>query len=84
MTNVQPKEDYKLLLTFENHESRILDMSPYLKVGIFKELKDVRLFNSVRISFDTIMWDNGADMDPESLYQSSTVIAKSETTKTTP
>ncbi|MFP4698613.1 MAG: DUF2442 domain-containing protein [Eubacteriales bacterium] len=30
ITKVKPLEDYKLLLTFENNEIRILDMSPYL------------------------------------------------------
>lgn len=39
-------------------------MNPYLETGIFKKLQDVSLFNSVRISFDTIEWDNEADMDP--------------------
>ncbi|MEQ9299147.1 MAG: DUF2442 domain-containing protein [Cyclobacteriaceae bacterium] len=76
--NVKPKNGYKLLLTFDNNESRIFDMNPYLEVGVFKELKDVKLFNSVRVSFDTIVWDNGADFDPESLYEGSTETIKSE------
>lgn len=65
-------DEYKLLLTFENGEVRIFDMNPYLEKGIFKELKDKTLFNSVRINFDTIEWNNEADMDPEMLYENST------------
>lgn len=76
--DVKPKSDYKLLLTFDNKESRVFDMLPYLEIGIFKELKDVKLFNSVRISFDTIVWDNGADFDPESLYEGCIASIKSE------
>jgi hypothetical protein len=49
-------------------------MNPYLEIGIFKELRDVSLFNSVRVSFDTIEWDNEADIDPEILYKESTVL----------
>jgi len=44
-------------------------MKPYLDIGVFKELKDINLFNSVRISFDTVEWPNYVDMDPELLYQ---------------
>jgi hypothetical protein len=57
-----------LLLTFENGEKRQFDMKPYLETGIFQELKDISLFKTVRINFDSIEWDNEADFDPEILY----------------
>lgn len=50
--NVMPLSNYQLLLTFENGEQRQFDMNPYLNHGIFKELKDIALFNTVKISFD--------------------------------
>lgn len=65
---VKPLPDYELFLIFENNESKKFDMKPYLQKGIFKELNDVELFNSVRISFDSINWSNNADLDPEFLY----------------
>ena len=69
--NVKPKDNYLLLLTFENGEKRQFDMKPFLNVGIFSELKDVNLFNTVRKNFDTVEWDNEADLDPEILYRDS-------------
>ncbi len=66
---VKPQENYLLLLTFENDEKRQFDMKPYLNIGIFQELKDLKLFQTVRTSFDSIEWDNEADFDPEILYQ---------------
>ncbi|MDP2366583.1 MAG: DUF2442 domain-containing protein, partial [Ignavibacteria bacterium] len=39
--------------------------------GIFSELKEERLFKSVRVSFDSIEWSNGADLDPEILFNES-------------
>jgi hypothetical protein len=72
--SVKPIENYNLILTFENGEIRRFDMNPYLNTGIFKELRDVSKFNTVRISFDTIEWENEADLDPEILYQYSVVI----------
>ncbi len=68
---VMPLDEYKLLLIFDNNEERILDMSTYLNYGIFKELKDKELFKTVRVSFDTIEWKNGADLCPEEVYNSS-------------
>ena len=72
--NVEPTPNYHLKLTFKNGDIRLFDMNPYLNLGIFNELKDIAMFNTVRISFDTIEWENGADMDPEILYTESTAL----------
>lgn len=69
--NVRPLSDFKLAITFENGEEKLFDAKPYLEKGIFRELKDEKLFNSVHVSFDTIEWDNGADLDPELLFAES-------------
>ena len=69
--DVKPLKDYKLLLKFENNEEKVFDITPYLEIGKFKELKDKELFNSVKVSFDTIEWSNGLDLDPELLYEKS-------------
>ena len=71
---VKPLPNYQLLLTFENGEERIFDMQEYIKSGVFAELKDERLFKTVHISFDSIEWNNGADLDPEMLYQDSKIL----------
>ena len=68
---VKPQDNYLLHLTFENGEKWLFDMKPFLDFGIFQELKDLRLFKTVRTSFDSIEWDNEADFDPEILYQKS-------------
>jgi hypothetical protein len=71
VTNVTPLENYKLRLKFKNGEEKIFDMRPYLETGIFKELKDESIFKTVKVSFDTVQWDNEADIDPETLYRDS-------------
>jgi hypothetical protein len=50
-------------------------MNPYLEKGLFHELKDISEFKKVRVSFDTIEWENEADFDPEVLYDQSVQIA---------
>ena len=69
--DVKALDEYRLLLTFENEEKRIFDMKPFLEKGIFKELQDKNMFNTVKVSFDTIEWANEANMDPEMLYEDS-------------
>ena len=69
--SVQAIPNYNLILTFQNGEKRQFDMNPYLTIGIFQELRDIAKFNTVRISFDSIEWENEADLDPEVLYQQS-------------
>ncbi len=70
ITKVKPIENHKLILSFEN-EKRIFDLNPLLDWGRFSELKDINIFKKVHISFDTIEWDNGLDLDPEYLYEQS-------------
>jgi hypothetical protein len=74
--DVVPVKDYQLILTFENGEKRKFDMRPYLETGIFKELKDEVQFNTVHLSFDTVEWNNEADLDPEDLYKYSESITE--------
>lgn len=69
--SVKPINNYNLILTFSNGEKRQFDMNPYLDKGIFQELRDISMFNTVRLSFDTIEWENEADFDPEILYKHS-------------
>ena len=69
--DVRAMDDYKLLLVFENNEKRVFDVKPYLNIGIFSALKDINMFKSVKVSFDSIEWSNNADLDPEFLYNES-------------
>ena len=67
--DVKTIDDYKLILTFEDGSVRIFDMKPLSRKGVFKELKDEKLFKTVKVSFDSIEWANGIDVDPETLYE---------------
>ncbi|MCL2007504.1 MAG: DUF2442 domain-containing protein [Treponema sp.] len=64
-------EDYKLELIFENKEKKVFDVKPYLDTGVFRSLKDERLFSMVKVSYGTVEWPNGIDLDPEVLYEKS-------------
>ena len=69
--DVKPLDNYCLLLKFENEEEKLFDVKPYLDIGKFQELKNIKLFKSVKVCFDSIEWDNQLDLDPELLYRKS-------------
>lgn len=76
--SVIPKNDYLLDITFNNGESGILDMKPYLDFGIFNQIKDYKSFEKVSVSFDTIEWESGADLDPEFVYAKCNIFSESK------
>lgn len=73
--DVRYVSEYKLLLTFENRVTKLVNLEPHLDGEIFEPLKDIKYFSTVRVDpdTDTIVWDNGADLSPDFLYEIGTV-----------
>ncbi|MDA8194838.1 MAG: DUF2442 domain-containing protein [Thermaerobacter sp.] len=68
---VRPFPEYQLVLKFKDGELRVFDMEPLLWGEMFEPLRTKDLFNQVRVEEGTIVWPNGADLDPEELYEES-------------
>ena len=66
--NVEVIDNYELKVTFDNGEIKIFDVKPYFGHKVFDELKDEKVFKTVRVKGLSIGWDNGADICPEELY----------------
>jgi hypothetical protein len=71
VVSVKPLDNYKLALMFKNNEQRCFDVKPLLETGVFRSLKDLEVFNTVKVCFDSISWDNNVDIAPETLYHDS-------------
>ena len=69
VTALECKEDYILLVVFDNGERGLLDMKPYLNFGVFKKIQEPDAFKTAHVSFDTIAWKSGADLAPEFVYK---------------
>ena len=73
---VKAMDDYKLLITFDNNEKRIFDVTPYLKYKQFEKLKNPNIFKTVKIAGLSIEWIGEIDICPDELYNNSKLIDK--------
>ncbi len=73
--SVKPLNDYKLLVTFSNNEIKIFDVKPYLEYKQFNNLKNISIFNTVKISGLSIEWIDGTDICPDELYNNSVTVS---------
>ena len=60
--------DYLVAFTFADGSKREIDLEPFLEGGIFEELRPREVFAKFKVKFGTIVWPNGADIAPETLY----------------
>jgi hypothetical protein len=69
VTKATPLEAFNMLLEFEDGTQKQLDLEPYLHGPIFDPVRqDPKFFRQVTIQGGTIVWPNGADIDPDVLY----------------
>ena len=69
---VTPLEAYTVRLEFTDNTTKDIDLTPYLHGPIFEPIRhNAQLFGSVKVDtrMGTIVWDNGADVDPDVLYK---------------
>ncbi len=71
VTDATYLEDYKIKIAFDNGEEKIADCAKWLKGEIFEPLQDKNYFQQFFVDGWSISWPNGADIDPETLYEES-------------
>lgn len=61
---------YTLLVRFEDDTEQRIDFLPVLAGQLFGPLRNLGVFNQVRIDpeVQTLVWPNGADFDPATLH----------------
>jgi hypothetical protein len=61
---------YTLRVCFDDGTAQVIDFKPILAGEIYRPLRELSLFNQVRIDPEvhTLVWPNGADFDPETLH----------------
>jgi len=69
--SVEPLDGFVLRLRFDDDTVREIDLEAELWGPVFEPLRrDPKLFRQVRVDEElgTIVWPNGADMDPDVLH----------------
>lgn len=69
--SVEPLLGFRVRLGFTDGSRKEIDLEPYLHGPVFEPIrKDPKVFREVSIDHraGTIVWPNGADMDPDVLY----------------
>lgn len=63
--------DYKLEVEFNTGDIKVVDLESHLEGEIFEPVKKIEYFKTVKVNpeFETIYWDNGADIAPEFLFE---------------
>ncbi len=71
ITDVHYESDFKLRLQFEDKDYRMVDLKDHLDGEIFEPLTDLVRFRTAHLNsdIDTVVWENGADMSPDFLYE---------------
>ena len=70
MTYVEPLEEYRLRLRFDDGSERVVDLSDLLWGPMAEPLRNPEYFRRVRVDEElrTVVWPNGFDLDPDVLH----------------
>lgn len=65
------RHDYVIWLRFNDGAEGEADLAGKLEGEVFEPLKDINKFKSFKVDpiLGTIVWENGADLAPEFLYE---------------
>jgi hypothetical protein len=70
VTDLAISGDYTLRIRFEDDTEQVINFEPVLHGYYYGPLRDLTLFNQVRLDpeIHTLVWPNDADFDPATLY----------------
>ncbi len=63
---------FRIRLTFNDLTERTVDFRAWLEGPVFEALKDPAYFREFFVDGGTVVWPNGADIAPETLYEAAT------------
>lgn len=69
------REEFEVELHFSDGTRKVVDLDPYLRGPVFEPLRaNPALFAQLSVDDElgTIVWPNGADLDPDVLYAGGT------------
>jgi len=73
--NITPQEDYSLKIISEDGRSGLFDVTPYLDLEVFSELKNINSFYQVSNGGYFVEWDCGADLSADTIEANLRIIS---------
>ena len=65
---VEPREDYRIWVRFEDGVCGEVDLSHLAGKGVFEAWSDRTFFESINVIHGVVSWKGGIDLDPCQLY----------------
>lgn len=69
--SIKPIHDFVVSVKFTDETEREINLEPYLRGKVFEDIRqNPEVFQAMKIDerMGTIVWENGADIDPDVLY----------------
>ena len=63
------EQGFRIHLTFNDGTEATVDFEAWLTGPIFEPLRDLAYFQKFFLAGGTVVWPNGADIAPETLYE---------------
>jgi hypothetical protein len=60
---------YRIHLVFSDDSESTIDFEPWLEGEVFEPLRNPSVFRRFFLDGGTVVWPNGADIAPETLYE---------------
>ena len=73
---VHPENDYQLRIVFDNGETKLFNVKPYIRGDWYGKLADKAYFQSVSTDGFTVVWPEGQDLCPDELYNLSVPVCE--------
>ena len=74
VTRATPQAEHRLPLEFDNGETRLFDLTPWLDKGVFRALRDSPGFAQARVVDGSVEWPGEIDLSYDTLYLRSVVV----------
>lgn len=69
VVHAEHRGSFRLHVVFNDASENTIDFEPWLDGPMFELLKDPQYFQRFFVDGGTVVWPNGADIAPETLYE---------------
>ncbi len=74
VVHAEHRGGYRIHLTFNDNTEKTVDFHDWLDGPVFEPLKEPDYFQRFFVDGGTVMWPNGADVAPETLYEQEGIV----------